>query len=52
MFFDTLPAAARTVFTRLGEIPEVAQFYLATGSSLALQLGHRISAFFSMITRC
>ena len=50
MFFNTLPAAARTVFTRLGEMPEVSQFYLAGGSSLALQLGHRISVdldFFS-----
>jgi Nucleotidyl transferase AbiEii toxin, Type IV TA system len=50
MFFNTLPAAARIVFTRLGELPEVAQFYLAGGSSLALQLGHRISVdldFFS-----
>lgn len=50
MFFNTLPAAARTVFTRLGETPEVAPFYLAGGSSLALQLGHRVSVdldFFS-----
>ena len=50
MFFDTLPASARAVFTRLGELPEVSQFYLAGGSSLALQLGHRISVdldFFS-----
>ena len=50
MFFNTLPAAARTVFARLGKLSEVAQFYLAGGSSLALQLNHRISVdldFFS-----
>jgi len=50
MFFKTLPAPAQRIFTRLGRDPFIQTFYLAGGSAVALQLGHRVSAdldFFS-----
>jgi len=43
MFFRTLPAPARRIFTRLGREPFTRGFYLAGGSAAALHLGHRVS---------
>jgi hypothetical protein len=40
---EVLSAETSRVFARLGELPELASFYLAGGTAVALQLGHRLS---------
>src|SRR5712691_5700047 len=51
MFLNTLDPPTRLVFQQLSREPIVASFFLAGGSALTLQLGHRISLdldFFSL----
>lgn len=50
MFLQTLPDHVRHLLKRLGELPTVADFYLAGGSALALHLGHRISVDLDFFT--
>jgi hypothetical protein len=40
---EVLSAETGRVFQRLGELRELASFYLAGGTAVALQLGHRLS---------
>jgi hypothetical protein len=47
---DVLDAAAIEVFARLGEQRELASFYLAGGTGVALQLGHRRSIDLDLFT--
>ena len=46
MFRQILTGAQQTVLELLSRIPEVRTFYLAGGTGLALQLGHRRSEDF------
>ena len=46
MFRQILTGAQQTVLELLSRIPEVRTFYLASGTGLALQLGHRRSEDF------
>ena len=46
MFRQILTGAQQTVLELLSRIPEVRTFYLARGTGLALQLGHRRSEDF------
>jgi len=51
MFRAILPPAQQAVLERLSGLDEVRSFYLAGGTALALQLGHRRSVdldFFSL----
>ena len=51
IFWDALTPYTRQTFDALAELPVPPDFYLAGGTALALQLGHRISYdldFFSM----
>jgi hypothetical protein len=50
MFLQALPDHVRSLLKRLGELPTVAEFYLAGGSALALHLGHRISVDLDFFT--
>ncbi len=50
MFFKTLPAPAQRLFNRLGRDPFIQVFYLAGGSAVALQLGHRVSVDLDLFT--
>lgn len=51
MFTKTLPENAKTGLALLGKSKILDKAYLAGGSSLALQLGHRISVDFDFFTR-
>ena len=51
MFFRTLPAPARRIFTRLGREAFMRVFYLAGGSAAALRLGHRVSMDLDFFTQ-
>jgi hypothetical protein len=44
MHENILNAEQKSNLELLGKIPEVKQFYLAGGTALALQIGHRYSA--------
>lgn len=43
LFWNALAADTRETFTVLASLPVPAEFYLAGGTALALQIGHRIS---------
>ncbi len=43
LHYEVLDAQTATVFRGLGRSPELSGFYLAGGTALALQMGHRIS---------
>lgn len=43
MFTEVLPENLQKCLALLGETPEISPFYLAGGTGLALQLGHRVS---------
>ncbi len=50
MFLEALPEHVRHLLKRLGRLPNVASFYLAGGSAVALHLGHRISVDLDFFT--
>jgi len=41
--WEVLPPATEKTWSLLQQLPEIKQFYLAGGTGLALQIGHRIS---------
>lgn len=47
---EVLSAETASVYGRLSELPELATFYLAGGTGLALQLGHRLSLDLDLFT--
>lgn len=47
---EILTAAQSDVLARLKRLPELAAFYLAGGTALALRLGHRLSVDFDFFT--
>lgn len=47
---EVLFTETRRVFGRLGELPELASFYLAESTAAALQLGHRLSLDLDLFT--
>jgi hypothetical protein len=47
---EVLSGDTATVFARLGELAELADFYLAGGTSAALQIGHRRSLDLDLFT--
>ena len=49
MFYDILDAKRKAVFPLLGAFKN--EFYLAGGTGLALQLGHRDSVYFDFFTK-
>jgi hypothetical protein len=54
IFWNALTSETRRAFEALAQLPVPGDFYLAGGTALALQLGHRISHdldFFSATNR-
>lgn len=51
MFEDVLPKAAKTALAILGKSVFFERAYLAGGTALALQIGHRISVDFDFFTK-
>jgi len=47
---EVLSVDTARVFERLGELPELVSFYLAGGTAVALQLGHRMSLDLGLFT--
>jgi hypothetical protein len=48
--WEAVPPLLRDLLSEIGQMPFIGRFYLAGGTALALQLGHRVSVdldFFS-----